>query len=504
MIQLRDYQQQAVKEIRDALSTYRRVLFQLGTGGGKTVCFSYMAFASQKYNRKVLIMSDRSEILMQNGGALERMGMSVQYVNPKNKDIPTSNCVCSMSQTMKRRLQKEEWVEWIRTVDFCIVDECHLCTHDFIYGYLTTKCFVLGVTATPARTGNKKQLGEIFKAMVTGVSVKTLIEKGYLSKAKHYSIAAPKLDIKIDYGTGDYNHKDLSAVFESRTRYSGTVSEYLRLAKGKKAICFCVSSKQCIEITKEFNDKGVSAKYVLSGTFDEDIDLSGERERIINEFKKNKFDVLVNVNCLTAGFDCPEVECVILDFATVSMARYRQAIGRGARVTENKHEFTILDCGDNYKRLGLYDADVEFSLWHSVGNGGGLQVLKDCPTDKIDVNHKHGCGSRVPTSCKVCPACGFKFPTDKDMVQLHLEEVSENDEEDDLVSWAAKKKLEGWNLNRILIQCCLANVDEDKKAFTEVYTSLYPEKTQKDVNRYWWMFKKNFWDKIKSKHNARM
>ena len=103
MIKLRDYQETAVNEIRLALSKYRRVLFQLPTGGGKSCCFAYMAQASQKYNRKVLVMSDRSEILVQNGGTIERMGLQVQYVNPKNKDIPTSNCVCSMSQTMKRR-----------------------------------------------------------------------------------------------------------------------------------------------------------------------------------------------------------------------------------------------------------------------------------------------------------------------------------------------------------------------------------------------------------------
>ena len=150
MIKLRDYQETAVDEIRTALSKYRRVLFQLPTGGGKSCCFAYMAQASQKYNRKVLVMSDRSEILVQNGGTIERMGLQVQYVNPKNKDIPTSNCVCSMSQTMKRRLQKQEWIDWIKNIDFCIVDECHLCTHDFVYDYLSSKCFFLGVTATLA------------------------------------------------------------------------------------------------------------------------------------------------------------------------------------------------------------------------------------------------------------------------------------------------------------------------------------------------------------------
>ena len=56
MIKLREYQQTAVDEVRVALSKYRRVLFQLPTGGGKTICFSYMALSSQRFNRNVLIV----------------------------------------------------------------------------------------------------------------------------------------------------------------------------------------------------------------------------------------------------------------------------------------------------------------------------------------------------------------------------------------------------------------------------------------------------------------
>lgn len=495
MIKLRDYQQEAVDEIRTALKQYRRVLFQLPTGGGKTCCFSYMAYSSQKYGKKVLIMSDRSEILMQNGGSLERMGLKVQYVNPKNKEVPTSNCVCSMSQTLKRRIEKEEWKEWIKSVNFCIIDECHVSTHDFIYDYLSGKCFVLGVTATPARSGKQRQLGEIFRAMVTGVSVKTLIAKGYLSKAKHYSIAAPKLDVKIDSSTGDYNKKDLSKRFESRTRYKGTVSEYIRLAKGQKAICFCVSSKQCIELTKEFNGNGIRAKYILSGDFDEDTVYSGDRNTVIKEFKEGLFDVLVNVNCLTAGFDCPEVRCIILDFATVSIARYRQAIGRGARVTENKKDFTILDCGDNWRRLGMYDSETEWCLWHSVSSGG-LPQLKDCDTKKKDINGKFGCGGRVPTQMKVCPICGYVFPTEHDEYVLHLEEVA-SDNADTIAGYAAEKRIQGWSIPRILISVCISNPDSMRKAFKEAYLAINPDKTDKDANRYYYVFIKQFGDKIK-------
>ena len=499
MIQLRDYQQQAVDEIREALVRYRRVLFQLNTGGGKSLIFSYIATCSQKIGKKVLVLSNRTEILKQNGGTLSRLGIDVDYISPSHKDVPNKNVSVAMSQTLRRRLESPDWQSYVKSINLIIVDEAHCCDHDFIYDYLSDKCFRLLVTATPSRQGKQKQLGDIADAMVVGIDTKELIRRGYLTPARHFSVAAPKLDdVAIDSNTKEYNQRSLAKKFEDKTLYHGVIEEWFRLCKDKKTLVFCVSSTQAIEYTKMLVERGISARYVLSGSFDDDSTYSGKRSDVFESFKRGEFQVLVNVGIAVAGTDIPDIECVVANFATTSLAKWRQAIGRGARIHPGKKDFFILDAGDNIRRLGFFDSEVEWSLWHDVSCGGGIQALKDCPTDQKDINHKVGCGARVPTSCKVCPQCGYKFHTDKDIVQLHLEEVSEK-EEKDLSSWAAKKKLEGWTLNRILVQCCLSNIDSDKKAFTEVYTTLYPEKTELDVNRYWYVFKKNVWSKIKQK-----
>lgn len=499
-IKLRPYQQISVDEIRQALTLYRHVLFQLGTGGGKTIIFSYIAKESQKRNRKVLIISNRTEILSQNGGALERMGLKVSYIDPKNKGIPATNVAIGMAQTLQRRVKTAEWREYLSQIELCIVDEAHCCDADFIYPYLSEKCFRLLVTATPRRQGKQAQLGEFAKAMVTGVSVKELVASGYLAKARHFAVVAPKLDdIEIDSNSREYNQKALAKKFEDKMLYSGVIDEWFRICPDKKTIVFCVSSAQAIEFTKMLVERGVKAKYILSGKFEDDSAYSGERSEIVGGFKKNEFQVLVNVGIAVAGMDVPDVECVVANFATTSMSKWRQAIGRGSRICEGKKEFLILDAGDNIRRLGLFDAEVNWSLWHDVSEGGGLQMLKVCPTDKIDVNHNKGCGAMIPTTCKICPACGYKFRTEKDEVQLHLEEVAEG-ETDDLKSWAAQKRLEGWKLSRILVNVCMANVDNDRKAFLEVYRALNPHKTEREAQLYWWSFKKYTWDKIKKKH----
>lgn len=500
-ITLRPYQQTAVDEIRTALSKYRRVLFQLGTGGGKTIIFSYIAQQSGKYGRKVLILSNRVEILKQNGSSLNSLGLYVQYISRHNKEVPTGRVAVGMSQTIKRRVKQEGWKEYVSSVDLCIVDEAHCCDHDFIYPLLSERCFVLLVTATPQRQGKQAQLGHFARAMVQGVSVKELIALGYLTPARHFSVAAPKLDdVAIDSNTKEYNQKSLAKKFEDKRVYHGVIDEWFRICPERKTVMFCVSSTQAIECTKIFTNRGINAKYLLSGSFEEDASYSGERSEVMDAFKRGEFQVLVNVGICTAGTDVPDITCIIANYATTSMTKWRQSIGRGSRICDGKKDFIILDAGDNIRRLGFFEQEIEWSLWHNESAGGGIQQMKVCPTDKIDVHHKKGCGAMIPATCKVCPSCGYKFLTDKDLIQLHLEEVAYSDEQH-LTSWAAKKRLDGWTITRILVNVCISNPDNMKKAFTQVYMELNPAKTKNDANRYYYLFIKKFGDKIKIKRD---
>jgi superfamily II DNA or RNA helicase len=498
-IKLRPYQESAVNEIRTALAQYKRVLFCAATGSGKTLIFSYIANQSQRFNRKVLILSDRTEILTQNGGAIQAMGCKIDYIDPRHRDLPKENVVCSMTQTIRRRIEKQEWFQYLKSVELLIIDECHVQVSDFIHQYMNDNCFILGVTATPQRTGHMNQLGGFYRALVTSISIKELIAQGYLSKCHHYSITAPNIDgVQIDSGTGDYNKKQLSARFENKIVYKGIVDEYLRLTPHKKAICFCVSSKQAIDMTEEFISKGVSAKYVLSGDFDSDAVYSGSRSDVFDGFARGEFEVLLNVGICTAGFDCKDIEVVILNFSTVSLSKYLQSVGRGSRVTDCKHEFWVLDAGRNYARFGTYDKDREWSLWHDEHSSTGMSTLKVCDQKTKDRYGRFGCGAMIPNTCSVCPCCG-KVLSDKEWdYQCQLEEVIENSE-DSIEQYCCKKRLEGWKMSRILISLCLANTDNMKKAFVKGYLSMNKDKTEYDANKYYFVFMKQFGSKIKRK-----
>lgn len=503
MISLRPYQSEAVNEIRTAMAQYRRVLFQAPCAFGKTICFSYIAAQSQKFDRKVLILSSRCEILTQNGGALERFGMDIDYISPKHKKLPTKNIVVAMAQTVKRRIEKTEWQDYVKSCELVVIDECHEQISDFIHPYLRDDVWLLGVTATPCRRSHQNQLGHLYRAMVRTVTVRDLMKLGYLSVPTHYTIVAPSLEgLTVDSGTGDYNKKMLAQRFESKKLYTGIVREYLRLTPHQKAICFCVSSKQAIEITEEFCANDVPARYVLSGDFDSDETYSGRREDVFDDFANNKFEVLVNVGVCTAGFDQTDIEVVILSFATVSLSRYLQAVGRGARVTDTKHTFTVLDAGQNIAKFGVYEKDRDFSLWHDDHSSVGVMAMKICDQTKVDCEGKKGCGAMVPITVKRCPACGWVFPTAEYEYQLHLEKVEEEAESGSVEEFAAQKRQLGWKLNRICTQLALKDPDNAKKNCMRAYLACNPGKTDADARKFWFVFDTYVWKNVKHKRKT--
>ncbi len=500
MIQLRDYQQTAVDEIRSALAQYKRCLFCAPTGSGKGFLLGFMASEAAKKGRKVLILSDRTEILKQNIKYVANFQSDVSFINPKQRTIPDGQIVVAMTQTMKRRVEKQEWADYLLTFDFVIIDEAQSCVSDYIHHYLKPNVWLLGLSGSPQRYGKMTQLGSLYAALVETVTIKELINLGYLSKAKLYSIAAPKMDdVPIDYNSGEYNQKALAKKFEDRTLYKGIVSEYIRLVNGKKALCFCVSATQTISVTEEFNRCGVSAKYVLSSSFDSDEVYSGERSEIFEQFKRGEFTVLVNCGVAVAGLDIPDIEVVIANYATMSLVKWLQSLGRGARVTDTKHEFYILDAGMNYERLGRYEDDRIFCLWHNESAGGGIQQMKLCDSTKPDRNGKYGCNTLIPNTCKVCPKCGKILVDEKWDYILHLEEVKDEAAENSIESYVTARRLDGWSIPRILIGLCTANTDNMRKAFIRGYLALSPNKTEKDAGKYYYVFMKQFGDKIKRK-----
>lgn len=492
MIQLREYQQTLISESRQALARHKHIIVQSPTGSGKGVLIGSMAsMAIGKHNR-VLILAHSEEILTQDAGHARKWGVNAAEVFAKTRKRPDAECCCMMAQTLRQRLKKDEWANWFDTFKLIILDECHRAEFDFIFEQpgIESK-FVVGLSASPARYGQMRQLGLDYGAVVVGPQVKELIDLGYLCRCRLFSLDAPSMDdVEWSSGRGDYNLGQMSAKFKSRARYVGAVENYNRICPGEKTLVFCCSSEQTIELTKAFCEAGIEARYCLSGDFDEDEEYSGERKDVVDAFARGEFPVLVNYGLFTTGIDIPDIKVVMLMFSTTSLVKYMQCLGRASRIAPGKdNEFLCLDFGRNYERLGRYEDDREWSVWHNTGSGGGVAPTKECPQ----------CGRLVPVSWKDCAFCGYHWPTQQEVYNAELQEIVTKEDEESLESYVARKKLEGKSNNWILVNVCIKNADNQKDAFMRAIEVLRTKHGANISSKYWFFFKKEILSKVKVK-----
>ncbi len=126
---------------------------------------------------------------------------------------------------------------------------------------------------------------------------------------------------------------------------------YLRKPLLGKTIVFAVTKRHAETLATLLDNEFAHLKpspeikyadYVVSGMGQGEDTTDGMAR--IRRFKKEKFpQVLVSVNMLDTGFDCPEVVNLIFARYTRSVTLYRQMLGRGTRKSPGKPIFTLFD-----------------------------------------------------------------------------------------------------------------------------------------------------------------
>ena len=115
MINLYPYQEKAVNELRQALKRgSKRMVLCSPTGSGKTIMFSYLTSRIIANQKRVLILTHRSELLTQAGGTLAGFGLDPIHIKPsyKPKSLKGSLYV-AMNQTLVRRFKKPLYAQWL-------------------------------------------------------------------------------------------------------------------------------------------------------------------------------------------------------------------------------------------------------------------------------------------------------------------------------------------------------------------------------------------------------
>ncbi len=331
------------------------LLYQLPTGGGKTVIFSEIVrrFIEQK-DKKVIILTHRIELSSQTSKMLTGFNVRNKVINSKVKTLDGHEdymCYVAMVETLNNRLQDGQME--FNDVGLVIIDEAHYNSFRKLFTYFKNT-FILGVTATPLSSNVKLPMKDNYNKLIMGEGIASLIDKGFLSKANMhtYDVGLKTLQVGIN---GDYTVKSSEILYTNHSMQQKLLNAYEEKAKGTKTLIFNNGINTSQYVYETFRESGYSIRH-LDNTHS-----NKERKEILKWFKNTPDAILTSVSILTTGFDEPTVETIILNRATRSLTLYFQMIGRGSRVLKNKKEFQVIDLGNNLARFGLWDAPLDWN-----------------------------------------------------------------------------------------------------------------------------------------------
>lgn len=348
---LRPYQEKIIADTRGAFADGNKsVLLVMPTGAGKTATCAWMIKSALSKGLPTWFLCHRKELVGQASKTFDRFGIPYGIIASGSQPTPYKPVqVCSI-QTLVNRVDR------LKKPGLVVYDEAH---HMASASWSKVKdmlpdSFHLGLTATPERLDGKG-LADYFQTMVLGPDAGFLIENGFLSK---YRVFAPTTvnTSSVSTRAGDFAKDELSALMDKPSITGDAVEHYLKLAAGKRALCFCVSVEHSKHVVEQFRANGVAATHVDGTTPPK------EREHASKDFADGKIFILSNVELFGEGYDVPAAEVAILLRPTQSLALHLQQIGRVLRPAEGKEHAIILDHVGNCLRHGLPDTERQWSL----------------------------------------------------------------------------------------------------------------------------------------------
>jgi superfamily II DNA or RNA helicase len=323
----------------------------MATGGGKTIVLAAITAGAVDRGRRVLILVHRRELIRQASQKLSLVGVAhgVVAAGFPASDEPVQ--VASV-QTLARRLPSISWQP-----DLIVIDEAHHAVAGTWSSVLShwPDAFRLGVTATPIRQDGRG-LGAVFDLLVNGPSVATLTSAGHLSPARLFAPPITADLSGLQFRSGDFKQEQLEDRLNRPTVTGDAIGHYRRFCNQKRAIAFCCSTKHAQSVSAAFNREGVPAVAMLGTTPTE------QRDDMVRQFAAGTISLLVTVDVVSEGFDCPDAEAAILLRPTASLGLYLQQVGRVLRPAPGKPHAVILDHVGNVHRHGFPDDIHDWSL----------------------------------------------------------------------------------------------------------------------------------------------
>jgi len=329
-VELRPYQEKAVKSTINAWGTYNRCMGAAATGAGKTVIASHILLQRLSQG-PALFIAHRDELLTQAIDKLYRIiGVSIGLEQAQNRSRLDQKIVVASIQSLHEQRLTKWGHSHFATI---IIDECHRSVTKMYARVLSHFQWAktLGITATPSRT-DQRSLGEVFEHICFEIELIKLIRDGWL-----VPIRTELLPLKIDLDGVKTEKGDLDAV-ETAHRlepFLDSLAREMLTRQDRKILVFLPLVKLSQQFAETAQGLGLAAEHIDGQSTD--------RKEILERFKQGETRILSCAMLLTEGYDEPSVDCICMMRPTQSNTLYCQCVGRGFRIHPGKKDLLLLD-----------------------------------------------------------------------------------------------------------------------------------------------------------------
>lgn len=401
MFVLRDFQSLNKMQIRQQFRHHQRVMYQAGTGSGKTVVASSIIADAITKGSPTWFIAHRRELIKQARESLMEMELRPSVIMSGWRYDPSKALQCASIDTLRERLVKRGKLVITKKPKLIVIDEAHRSLsksyRDLIAHF--PDAHVLGLSATPIRSDGRG-LGHIYNSMVQAPGVQELMDMGWLVRPRYFTGYTPDLKgVKThDY---DYAAGELQARFNNAKLRGDVVENWVRHAENRKTIVFATGVKHSLALKEDFEAAGIPAMHIDGRT------LNRERMELIEDFRSSdKYKVLCNCAIVTEGFDVPEVGCVQVATATKIISKWLQMAGRALRPEGGKaredENCIIIDHGQNIERHGFVEDPVPWSLSTEGRITDRIPVVREEMVRQFECEE---CGCVFSGQVR-CPECG--------------------------------------------------------------------------------------------------
>lgn len=283
----------------------------LPTGGGKSICFQVPGLI---FEGLTLVVSPLIALMKDQVEQLKKRGINASAVisgmHKHEIDIALDNCIYGHTKFLyisPERLKSELFIQRMRKMQIALVviDEAH-CISQWGYDFRPAYLEISEI---------RQYLNDLVPFMALTATATPEIQKDIVEKLQLRN---------VEVFSKSFARPNLSYSCVKTENKISSLIDQLNTIKSS-GIIYVRSRKKCKSISDLLKSKGINSTFYHAGLS------ASERNKIQNEWIKNKYKVIVCTNAFGMGIDKPDVRLVChLDIPDSPEAYYQEA-GRAGR-----------------------------------------------------------------------------------------------------------------------------------------------------------------------------